>query len=729
MRVSSFEAEDFPRLSVGPNCSHPPWTYPRFRPTIVRMGWLLASETTGTFDQTGARTGERAYLWPIWAVWTLTLVMFSGIATTLRGVSGVPLLAGLGWFVGVMAIATLGALVVWRRRSLVQGWLLTGFASFWALGLFAYHFFGFPYIRIGSGSTLDLGLVRTLIATGDSAFILAVITFVFLLIVVPDGSLPSPKWRWVAWFLVGFAPLMIWGQVLNALKVVDVDAWLARSTWWSFDGVANRGATDHALDVASIAVALVMFALMGWVLWHRIRTADGERRQQLIWIALACSAVLAWWILWFPVPETPWLATLQTLVPGPALLLFAAGFGMALFKYKLWDIDVVVRRSLVYALLWLVIAGVYVGVAAGFGMLAGAQFPIGVAIMLTAAATLVFQPARRWLEGIADRWVFGNRASPIDALQTMGRGVAASARPHDIAQSLASTVSRALVVGWVRVDLEGSPPVEVGVRSNEPETTVHVAWGRDELGLLRCQQQRGTTLGQEDLLLLEALVGQAALAVAQARMATRIVNAQEEERRRIERNIHDGTQQDLTNLVAQLGIARAKATGGSVVVADLDRIRRDAQRILGELRQLAQGIYPSVLRDGGLLSAIEDRCSRLPIDVNVRIGATLAGKRLSTDSEAAAHFFAAEALNNVLKHSGASTVDVTLDFDGHVISVAVTDDGVGFDPDADDEGSGIPGLTDRVHALGGQISIKSNPGCGTAISAQIPAHEISFGAT
>ncbi|MDX1449485.1 MAG: hypothetical protein R3246_10545, partial [Acidimicrobiia bacterium] len=375
------------------------------------MGSPLVSETTGPIDRFGLRFREPVLRRMIWAVWSMALVMFTGVASTLRGISGVPLLAGLGWFVGVMATATLGALVVWRRKSMVQGWLLTGFAFFWTLGLFAYHFFGFPYIGIGADSSLDLGLVRTLIAIGDSAFVLAVMSFVFLLFLGPDGTLPSPRWRWTAWFLVGLAPIMILGQVLNAQKVVDVDAWLARSTWSSFAGTADRSRNDAILDVVSIVVAIPVVLLMGWVLWHRIRAADGERRRQLEWIALACSAVLIWWILWFPTPEAGWLATAQTLVPGPALVVFALGFGMALFKHRLWDIDVVVRRSLVYGVLWLVIAGVYVGIAAGFGMLAGAQFPISVAILLTAVATLVVQPAREWLEAIADTWVFGSRAS------------------------------------------------------------------------------------------------------------------------------------------------------------------------------------------------------------------------------------------------------------------------------------------------------------------------------
>lgn len=689
------------------------------------MGSPLAFETTDPIDQTGPPVIERTRLWPIWVVWSLAVVMFSGVMSGLRDVSGVALLAGLGWIIGVMAIATLGALVVWRRGSLVQGWLLTGFAFFWAMGLFAYHFFGFPYIRVGSLSTLDLGLVRTLIAIGDSAFALAVVSFVFLLFVGPDGTLPSPRWRWIAWFLVGFAPLMIWGQVLNAVKVVDVDAWLARSTWWSFAGATNRSPIDEVLDVASIVVAIIITFLMGWVLWHRIRTAEGERRQQLKWIALGCSAVLAWWILWFPIPEAAWLGTAQTLLPGPALILFAVGFAMALFKYRLWDVDVVVRRSLVYGVLWLVIAGVYVGVAAGLGMLAGAQFPISVAIVLTAVATLVFQPARQWLEAIADRWVFGKRASPVDALQTLGRGMAGSGRPDDIAETLADTINRALVVSWVRVEITGSTPVDVGVLSDEAETTLPVAWGGEVFGVLRCQPQRGAALGDEDLLLLEALVDQAALAIAHARMATRLVNAQEEERRRIERNIHDGTQQDLTNLVAQLGMARARAKGDPAVIADLNRIQEDAQRILGELRQLAQGIYPSVLRDGGLVSAIEDRCSRLPIDVNVRIGTALAQTRLPTEAEAAAYFFTAEALNNVIKHSKATSVDVALYLDGTRLGVEVKDDGVGFDPKTNGEGSGIIGLTDRVRALGGEITVSSSLGNGSVVAARLPIQDIS----
>ncbi|HXV70902.1 MAG TPA: histidine kinase [Acidimicrobiia bacterium] len=691
------------------------------------MSSPLVSEATDPIDHVGdSRAGDRARRWPIWVVWFLALVMFSGISSGLRGASGTSLLAGLGWIVGVMAIATLGALVAWKRRSLIQGWLLAAFAFFWALALYSYHFFGFPFIGSGSDSTRELSVIRALIAVGDSSIVLGVLGFVFLLLVGPDGRLPSRRWRLVVWFLVGFAPLLIWSQFQMAARVVDVDAWLGRSTWMSYEGVALLAA-DEVLNLVALVVAVVFIALMAWLLTRRLRAAQGERRQQLKWMALAYSAVLVWWVLWLHQPEIEWMQTAQILLPGPALVLFALGFGMALFKYRLWDVDVVVRRSLVYGVLWLLIAGVYVAVAAGLGMLAGARFPIGVAIVLTAAATLVFQPVRRWLERVADRWVFGRRDSPVEALHILGEGVAGSGRLRDIAQTLADTASRALVLGWVRVEIDGSFPAEVGVHNEEAETTLPLAWGQEVFGSFRCQPRRGARLSGEDLALLEALVGQAALAIAHARMAARIVSAQEGERRRIERNIHDGTQQDLTNLVAQLGIAKANVSDDPTVVQDLSVIQQDAQRILGELRQLAQGIYPSVLRDGGLVSAIEDRCSRLPLDVNVRIGTRLAGLRLPPETEAGAYFFTAEALNNVLKHSDATAVDVALDVDGAYVRVVVRDDGVGFDPANHGGGSGIVGLTDRINALGGDITVNSTPGGGTLVAALLPIRTITAG--
>lgn len=659
--------------------------------------------------------GDRVHRWAAWTVWFLSLVAASAVGSGLRGASALEVVEAIGWVVGVMTVATIGALVVSKRRGLIQGWLLVVFSFLWSAGLYAYHFIEGP----PADTTPGLTDAQWLIAIGDVFYVLGVHVLLMLMLLVPDGKLPSPRWRPMPWVLAVSAAFFVWQSVSIAFKVVDVEAWLARSTWIANDGAATSPIDDLIFAIGGIFGAVIV-AFLARALWSRLQTASGEDRQQLKWVLFASSGVLGWLLLWIPQPEFGWLAAAQRLFPGWAFVLLAAGFGMALFKHRLWDIDLVVRRSVVFGLLWLVIAGVYGGVAAGLGLAAGARFPVGVAIALTVAATLIFQPARQWLEGVADRWVFGKRDSPVDAIHSLGEGVAGSRRPQDIASELATTATAALGLAWVAVDIDGSSGTEVGTLNNERETVIPVAWGKERFGRLRCQPRRGETIASGDLALLEALVGQAALAISHARLASRIVHAQEQERRRIERNIHDGAQQDLASLVAQIGIARAKGNGDPTAVETLNRIQSDAQRILIEIRELAQGIHPSVLRDGGLVAAIEDRCSRLPIEVNVRVSDRLAGRRLSPEIEAAAYFFTTEAMTNTVKHSGSTSVDVALLADDSQLKIEVVDAGVGFDPDNLHGGSGLAGLSDRIRALGGEINVVSQPGQGAVLTAELP---------
>lgn len=676
-----------------------------------------ASETSSPVGPIGAiaSVGDRVHRWLAWTAWSLSLVAATAVASRLRDASVGEIAEAFGWVVGIMSVATLGALVVSKRRSLLQGWLLVTFSFFWSFGLFAYHL-----IALGSDNRASgLVIAHRLIAVGEVAYVLGIHALLLLLLLVPDGRLPSSRWKPMPWFLGASAVFFTWQSVLIAFRVVDVEAWLDRSTWLSNDGAA-LSATHEVIFGVGTVFGIVIMGLLARALWGRLQSASGEERQQVKWVLFACAGVLGWLLVWFPRPAGGWLVAVQELFPGLALVVLAVGFGMALFKYRLWDIDLVVRRSLVYGMLWLVIAGVYAGVAAGLGLAAGARFSVGVAIGLTVAATLIFQPARRWFEEIADRLVFGERDSPVNAIHSLGEGVAGSRRPQDIASELVRTVAAALGLARVAVEIDGSTRAEVGTVRDGPETLLPIAWGRERFGMLRCQPHRAETITTEDRALLEALAGQAALAMSHARLAARIVHAQEKERRRVERNIHDGAQQDLATLVAEIGVARAKAGSDPKVAETLDRIQRDAQHILVEIRELAQGIHPSVLRDGGLVAAIEDRCSRIPIEVNVKVGEGLADRRLPAEIEAAAYFLTTEAVANTIKHSGSSTVDVALDADGSSLRIEVRDAGVGFDPRCVSSGSGIVGLSDRVRALGGELIIRSEPGQGTAVTAELP---------
>jgi len=148
-------------------------------------------------------------------------------------------------------------------------------------------------------------------------------------------------------------------------------------------------------------------------------------------------------------------------------------------------------------------------------------------------------------------------------------------------------------------------------------------------------------------------------------------------------------------------------------------LQNEAQHILSDLRDLAQGIHPTVLSDGGILEAVEDRCAHLPLDVSLQASERLRTMRFDDDVEGAAYFFVSEALANILKHSAASRVEVTLDAPGDRIELGVSDDGCGFNPNTD-RGNGLTGLGDRIRALGGTLTISSKSEHGTSIQASIP---------
>jgi len=228
--------------------------------------------------------------------------------------------------------------------------------------------------------------------------------------------------------------------------------------------------------------------------------------------------------------------------------------------------------------------------------------------------------------------------------------------------------------------------------------------------------------------LVQAVAGQAGLILRNVGLVEdlrasrqRLVAAADQARRDLERDLHDGVQQQIVALMAKLRLARNQlARDPAVAGKTLAEAQAEAQQTLQDLRELARGIHPSVLSDQGILAAVQSRITRLPIGVRLTAGPELAGVRYPDQIEGAAYFLVCEALVNVLKHAHASQVQVTLSDDGPRLRVEITDDGAGFVP-ADAAGSGLTGLTDRIEAVGGSLSIRSRPGTGTRLAGELPA--------
>jgi signal transduction histidine kinase len=262
--------------------------------------------------------------------------------------------------------------------------------------------------------------------------------------------------------------------------------------------------------------------------------------------------------------------------------------------------------------------------------------------------------------------------------------------------------------------------------------------------MIECGPKLDGPFAEKDRELLASLGQQAALAVRNARLAdelaarlaeierqarelaasrTRLVQASEEERRRIERNIHDGAQQELVALLAKIRLARNQFTRDpQMVERTLAELQEDARLALEDLRELAHGIHPPLLSDRGLLEAIEARVARLPMGVTIETDGVGRGARYAEEIEGAAYFFVCEGLANALKHAAAGHIVVRLSLTPSCLKIEVRDNGRGFDTGSVVP-SGLRGLSDRIEALGGDLRVISRPALGTTLIASLPLQE------
>jgi signal transduction histidine kinase len=383
------------------------------------------------------------------------------------------------------------------------------------------------------------------------------------------------------------------------------------------------------------------------------------------------------------------------------------------------DTDAVIRKSLTYGLLTIGIFVAYAAVAAGLGLAAGARFPIEVAIVLTAALAFLAQPTRTRLQLVADRLVFGERPTAIAAVTEFEQAMRTTDEPTAIGEHLAELIRAAARLHWATVTIPPDPTHIAGKPIGDPALVVAIRRNDETFGEIRCGPRIAGPLTDKDGELVRALAGQAGLMIANLRLAGRIVQAQEAERRRIERNIHDGAQQELVALAAKLGLARTRAGSGQLDESILVELQADIRAILTDLRELAQGIHPSVLTDGGLVEAIEDRVGRLPIPVTVEASPALRRTRFDDNIEGAAYFLVTEGLTNTLKHAGATSARVQVDHRNGHLDIRVSDDGSGFETSTTHQ-NGLAGLSDRFEALGGTVNVESQPGAGTTLTARLP---------
>ncbi len=616
-----------------------------------------------------------------------------------------------------IAIPVVGVLLASRRPQNPIGWL------FLALGFtLALQDFSAPYglhALVADPGSLPAGRVLAWLSNWVFPVIFGSLAFIFLLF--PTGHLRSRRWRPVAW-LVGVV-------VANFLVFALVTA--TRSFSDPFKPSTNNGPPIlFVLFVAPLAASVVAVVV-------RFVGSVGEERLQLKWFATA--AVL--FFVTFVIPSSGPVANVLTNLAGLFLL---SAIGIAVLKYRLYEIDVVISKAVVYGVLAAFFTVVYVAIVVGIGTAIGSTHNPFLTVLAAAVIALAFNPVRTRARRLANRVVYGKRATPYEVLSAFAERMAGTYSVEEVlprtARMLAEGTGAVRADVWLRVGpelrAEGSwpsaaqseriPLVDDGpIEVPGASRVVGVKHQGELLGALSVQKAPGDPVTSTEERLLDDVASQAGLVLRNVRLIEelrasrqRIVAAQDQERRKLERDIHDGAQQQLVALAMKANLAESLVGHDEVKErALLVQLKAEAQDALENLRDLARGIYPPLLADQGLVAALTAQARKSPMPVSVETDGV---SRFSQEAEAAVYFCCLEALQNVAKYAKASHAVVRLSGDASHVAFSVEDDGTGFDARAAKRGSGLTNMDDRISALGGALEVRSHPGQGTTIAGSIP---------
>jgi signal transduction histidine kinase len=695
---------------------------------------------------------RRAARWLAWWTWGLVLALLvfvlvlgalNGGDVTAEEIFFVPLV-----LLAVMTSGTVGALVASRQPRNPLGWLFLGLSLCVVLGVMGEDYPVYA-IRTNPGSLPAPEWVSWVSAW---TFGLAGATFPLIIVLFPSGSVPSRRWRAVPWLLVGAT---LWAVAWYAVEPRD----LAPTPGLN---VPNPAAIEGVRSIASplitagsvVALLASIACFVGLIL--RFRRSKGEERQQLRWLAYVGVFCLVMFLALF---ATGWLPSGAQIVEDVLWSLFVASLavgipvacGIAILKFRLYDLDVVIKKTVVFTVLAGFVTLAYVGVVIGIGtVVTGADAGLNLLVFgAIALVALALQPLRHWARRLADRLVYGRRATPYEVLSQFTERIGETLSVEDVLARMTQLITagtgadRAEV--WLRVGRElrleaSSPPREDNARPRLsleaddeppeiPEATevIPVRHRGELLGAIAVSVPATDPLTPEQERMLSELAAQAGLVLRNVgltaelrarledlqRSRERLVAAQDEERRRIERNLHDGAQQQLIALAVKARLAQQLAERDAKSMSLLGDIQRDAESALDDLRDLARGIYPPLLADQGLGAALEAQARKAPIRVTVDVAVDA---RYPQVIETAVYFCCLEALNNVAKYANASRAIVRITRDNGMLRFEVADDGEGFDVGSTTHGTGLQGMADRLDALGGRFDVTSSPGTGTTIS-------------
>jgi signal transduction histidine kinase len=479
------------------------------------------------------------------------------------------------------------------------------------------------------------------------------------------------------------------------------------------------------------------------------RVSSATQRQQIKWVVFGIASALSVFIclnlalsVFAPAPTSP--STLATLLIAylfvyATLLLIPLSISIAMLRHHLFDVDLVINRTLVYSALTTSVVVLYVLVVGGLGAALQVQGSLIVSLIATGLAAVMFQPLRERLQRAVNRLMYGERDDPYAVLSRLGSRLESTLAPHAVLPAVVVTVKEALRLPHVAVEVAKNGTFETAASAGEPlgeYLRLPLLYGGERVGQLVLGMRPGEEdFSPADRRLLDDLARQIGAAVHAARLADeavrlsedlqrsreRLVTAREEERRRLRRDLHDGLGPQLAAVTMKAEAARdllALDQGQSEAL--LEDIIARAQEAITEVRRLVYGLRPPALDELGLLGALRTQAAHGEHNgLRVTVEAPEDLPPLPAAVEVAAYRIVLEAVNNAARHAGARSCAMSLAVDSDLLRLEITDDGCGI-PDDRPAGVGLHSMRERAEELGGSCVVEASPEGGTRVRAVLP---------
>jgi signal transduction histidine kinase len=571
------------------------------------------------------------------------------------------------------------------------------------------------------GLTSPLGILCTVMPA------LVFIAFALFCALFPNGRFVP---GWTSWVMLAFLAFQVpLGAPSN---------WLFSVVHWP------------ALLFAAVILGLTLPLVLAQLYRHRFISTALER-QQTKWIVFGMTlgflADLGNLLPPFVVPALRQPGPAQTLFmifSESTLVLFLLvplAIGFAVLRYRLWDIDLIINRTLVYGLLTASVIGLYLLVVVGLGTLFSALGNLLLSLLATGLVAVLFQPLRERLQRAVNHLMFGERDDPYRLLSRLGSRLEATVSADSVLPAIVETVAQALklpyaAITWQQGAAAGEPVVAASYGSataNQSLVRVPLVYRKAQVGeLLLAPRDPTENLTPADRRLLQDLAGQLGVAVHAVRLTSdlqrsreRLVSAREEERRRLRRDLHDGLGPRLAGLLLKLETARNRLAHDSLAETLLSDLITSTQEAVADIRRLVYALRPPALDALGLLPALQEQVLQYsdqgPYEIHISLEAPEYLPPLSAAVEVAIYRIAQEALTNVVRHSSASRCAVRLALVEQTSSLDLTieDNGRGLAP-AGSAGVGLASMRERAEELGGTFEVKRPPAGGTCLHVQLP---------